>query len=182
MCKFTKLSLALAISLIVSGQVFAAKIGVGAFWGKNIPIVQQDASVDKLWGMKLILVPLSFVAIEPNFTYSGMGQASINLGGISQIRDGGQIKSWGIDLLLGNFNSKFFHFFILGGIAASSIQKENLPDLNSTGYTGGLGFELTPVKSVGIEAMAKAALIPLQEGGAKDNLGISGGINFYFGL
>ena len=182
MCKFIRLSLTLALALAMGTQAFAAKIGVGAFWGKNIPVVQQDASVDNLWGMKLIFVPLSFVSIQPNFTHSGMGQASINLGGISQIREGGQIKSWGIDLLLGNFNSKFFHFFILGGIAASSIQKENLPDLNSTGFTGGLGFELIPVKSVGIETMAKAALIPLQEGGAKDNLGITGGINFYFGL
>ena len=180
MNKFLKFTLMLAALFLLAGQAESAQIGVGAFWGKNLPIVQEDASLDKLYGFKLILIPFSFVALEPNFTYSGMGQATLNIGGTSMTRDGGQIKSYGIDLLLGNFSSRFFHIYLLGGLSKSTLQKESLPDFNKTAFNAGVGLEITPVKRLGLEVQAKALLLPLDQGGAKDNLGISGGVNLYF--
>jgi len=70
MQKSVKTALMLTALVLLAGQTKGSKIGVGAFWGKNLPLVQEDASTDRLWGYKLILIPLSFVAIEPNFTYS----------------------------------------------------------------------------------------------------------------
>jgi hypothetical protein len=179
MVKFLKFTLTLTTLFLLAGQAESAQIGVGAFWGKNLPIVQEDASLDKLYGFKLILIPLSFVALEPNFTYSGMGQATLDIGGTSMTRDGGQIKSYGVDLLLGNFSSRLFHFYLLGGLNSSTLQKEALPDSKRTSFSAGLGLEITPIAKLGLEVQGKALLIPLEGGGAKDNLGIAGGINIY---
>lgn len=179
MQKSVKTALMLTALVLLAGQSEGAKIGAGAFWGKNLPVVQEDASLDRLYGFKLIFIPLSFVALEPNFTYSGMGQASLNIGGTVMTRDGGQIKSYGLDLLLGNFSSRFFHIYLLGGLSKSTLQKESLPDFRKTAFDAGVGLEFTPFKMLGIEAQAKALLLPLEQGGAKDNLGISGGINLY---
>jgi len=179
MQKSVKTALMLTALVLLAGQTKGSKIGVGAFWGKNLPLVQEDASTDRLWGYKLILIPLSFVAIEPNFTYSGLGEATLDISGTPMSRDGGQIKSYGIDLLLGNFSSRLFHLYLLGGLSSSTLQKESLPDFKKTAFNAGVGFEFTPLKMLGLEVQAKALLLPLEEGGAKDNLGISGGINLY---
>ncbi len=180
MRKSVKFLLVWSILLCLFDTAHSVKIGAGAFWGKNWPVVQEDASLDKLYGFKLILIPLSFVALEPNFTYSGMGQATLDIGGTVMTRDGGQIKSYGVDLLLGNFSSRLFHIYLLGGLNTSTLQKEGLPDSKRTSFSAGLGLEITPIAKLGLEVQAKALLIPLEGGGAKDNLGITGGINIYF--
>lgn len=174
-------------SLLLMGGVVAnarsMEIGVGGFGGMNIPVVQDDASTSSLLGLKARMQLIPALGIESFFTRLNQGDTSIEVGGKDMSRDGGSISSFGLNLILGSISSDLgAHFHVAAGIGSYSIKREGIPNESRLGYNLGPEVEIGLRHGLSVEVSSKFHIITLEGGGSRKNIGISGGVNYYFGL
>jgi len=185
--KVMKKKLVVILSLLLMAGVVSnaagMEIGVGGFVGVNIPVVQDDASTRSLLGLKARLQLIPALGIEPFFTRLNQGDTSIEVGGKDMSRDGGSISSFGLNLILGSMSSEMgAHFHVAAGIGSYTIKREGVPNESRLGYNLGPGIEIGLRHGLSVEVSSKFHIITLEGGGSRKNIGISGGINYYFGL
>lgn len=166
----------------IASESLGKKIGVGGFLGMNIPIAQEDASTNSLFGIKARMNLIPRLGAEVFFTKLNQGDSSVEVWGKDMSRDGGSINSFGLNLVVGSMSTDVgAHFHIAGGIGSYSLSKEGVPDQSRWGYNFGPEVEIG-LGSVSIEISSKAHIIPLEGGGSRKSVGLSGGLNYYFGL
>jgi hypothetical protein len=173
------------VALLVVGVTSVASAGeysIGGFAGLNIPIAQEDASSGFLFGVKGRILLLPFLGLEPNFTYAKYGGKDVEVREKSYTQEGGEITSFGADLLLGSLsgigNTKFYG---LVGINSNNYTREGIPDESGLGFALGTGFEFFPTEMFSLEIRGKYHPINLGEGG-RVHVEISGGLNYYFSI
>ncbi|MFQ6032166.1 MAG: outer membrane beta-barrel protein [Candidatus Zixiibacteriota bacterium] len=165
--------------LILVSSASAARFGIGGFAGINIPLAQEDVKSGILYGAKGRIPLLPVLGVEPNFVFSKYGDKDIDNVGT---REGGTITSFGADLILGNpIGFSRGRFYVLLGINANTLKREGLSDQTQFGLSFGPGFEFLPTEVLGIEVRARLHGISLEGGGGRNNLELSGGLNYYFG-
>jgi hypothetical protein len=163
-----------------ASDVLGSKIGLGGFAGMNIPIVQDDASSGTLFGFKGRFELLPNLGAEAFFTALDQGESSIEVWGKDMVVDAGSISSFGLNLILGSMSSEGgAHFHVAGGIASYSFNRDGVPDESRFGYNFGPGIEIGLGK-VSLEVSSRFHIITLDGGGSRKNLGVSGGLNYYF--
>jgi hypothetical protein len=173
---------AILLLLMMVSSASAARFGIGGFVGINIPLAQEDVKSGILYGAKgrIPLVPV--LAVEPNFVYSKYGDKDHDIGGQSMTREGGDITSFGADLVLGNpIGFSRGRFYGLLGVNANTLKRKGMENQTQFGLSFGAGFEFMPTDVLGIEVRARYHGISLEGGGGRNNLELSGGLNYYFG-
>jgi len=173
---------AILFLLMMVSTASAAKFSIGGFAGVNIPLFQEDVKSGLLFGAKGRIAVLPFLGVEPNFVYSKYGDKDFDIGGLSMSRESGTITSFGLDLLLmtpGEFSRG--RFYALLGVNSNSLKREGLADQTQLGLSFGTGFEFLPTDILGIEVRARLHGISLEGGGGRNNLELSGGLNYHFG-
>ena len=169
------------VLVFFAADASAIELSVGGFGGLNYPVVMEDVSSGKIYGLKARLAFMPYIGLEPNLTFSDYGDAEAEVYDEIQTRDGGKITSFGIDAVLGGIagNPGLSVFGILG-IGSSSWSREGLDDLKEMSYYLGFGLEYSLNIPISIEFKAKAQIIPFEDGSYKNGL-ITAGINYYFG-
>ena len=164
-----------------SSVALAGKFSVGAFGGLNIPLAQDDAKSGALYGAKGRILLLPYLGIEPYFAFAKYGGKDIEVRDTSFTGEGGDITSFGADLVLGSISGLGkTRFYALVGINSNSYKREGIPDETGLGLAFGTGVEFFPTEMVSLEFRAKYHPIKLGDGG-RVHLEISGGLNYYFG-
>ena len=170
---------AILFLLIMVSSASAARFGIGGFVGMNIPLAQEDVKSGILYGAKGRIPLLPVLGLEPNFVYSKYGDKELDNVGT---REGGTITSFGADLVLGNpIGFSRGRFYGLLGVNANTLKRKGHSDQTQFGLSFGVGFEFLPTEVLGIEARARYHGISLEGGGGRNNLELSGGLNYYFG-
>ena len=172
---------AILFLLIIVSTASAGKFSIGGFAGVNIPLFQDDVKSGLLFGAKGRIAVLPFLGVEPNFVYT-KGDKDFDVGGQSMNRGALTITSFGVDLLLmtpGEFSRG--RFYALLGINSNSLKREGLANQTQLGLSFGTGFEFLPTDILGIEVRARLHGISLEGGGGRNNLELSGGLNYHFG-
>jgi len=158
------------------------KLGVGAFGGLNMPVVQDDQKTGSVFGFRARLQLLPFLSAEPNLTFGKWGKPDpvddVELG-----IDGSKITSFGVDVLLGSMNSiKGFKPFGIIGVGIYKIKNDDTGyDESKPGFSGGLGFGIGLTPLLDFDICGRLIVAP-QEDGSKKALFITAGINYYFTL
>jgi opacity protein-like surface antigen len=164
-----------------SSVALAGKFSIGAFGGLNIPLAQDDAKSGALFGAKGRILLLPYLGIEPNFSFAKYGGKDIEVRDTSFTGEGGDITSFGADLLLGSMSAMGkMKIYGLVGINSNTYKREKIPDESGLGLAFGTGVEFFPTEMVSLEFRAKYHPIKLGEGG-RVHLELSGGVNYYFG-
>lgn len=172
---------AILFLLIMVSSTSAARFGIGGFAGMNIPLAQEDVESGILYGAKGRIPLLPFLGVEPNFVYS-KGDKDFDIGGQSMSRGTLTITSFGADLVLGNpIGFSRGRFYALLGANANILKRKGMEDQTQFGLSFGAGFEFLPTEVLGIEVRARYHGISLEGGGGRNNLELSGGLNYYFG-
>jgi hypothetical protein len=167
--------------LIMVSSASATRFGIGGFAGMSIPLAQDDVKSGALYGAKGKIQLLPFLGLEPNFVYS-KGDKDFDIGGQSMSRGDLTITSFGADLVFGNpVGFSRGRFYGLLGANANTLKRKGMDDQTQFGLSFGTGFEFLPTENLGIEVRAKYHGISLEGGGGRNNLELSGGLNFYFG-
>jgi opacity protein-like surface antigen len=175
------LALAALFVVGVPSVALAGEYSIGGFAGLNIPVAQEDASSGALFGIKGRIMLLPFLGLEPNFTYAKYGGKDVEVREQTYNREGGEITSFGADLLLGSLsgmgNTKFYG---LVGVNSNNYTREGISDESGLGFALGTGLEFFPAEMISLEIRGKYHPINLGEGG-RVHVEISGGLNYYFG-
>ena len=181
MKKIVCLGLMVIFMIGLSSTASARRFSVGAFGGLNIPIAQDDTKSGALFGAKVRIPLLPFLALEPNFATAQFGGKDVEVPGKSFPRDGGNFTSFGADLLIGSMSGMSkMRFYGLAGINSNNYSRQDIEDETGLGLALGTGFEFFPTEILSLELRAKYHAIKLGDGG-RSHLEVSGGLNYYFG-
>jgi len=182
MKKIVCLSVTVLVLIGTSSLASAGKFSIGAFAGLNIPIGQEDMGNGTLFGAKGRVLLLPFLGVEPNFVYSEYGDKDHDILGETQTRKGGEITSFGADVVFGTFSgfSKARFYGILG-INSNTLKWEPSEDQTRLGLSFGTGIEFLPTEIFSIEVRARVHAISLDGGGGRNNLELTAGLNYHFG-
>lgn len=166
----------------MSSAAMARPIGVGAFAGLNIPIAQEDASTGQLYGARLRIAVAPFLALEPTLAYFQQGDASAQVGNEQIKLDGGQSTALGANLIVGSVGPPTgVRFYGVIGLASHAVKQEGTEDQNRLAMNLGPGLEVGVGDRLALDLEARLHMISLDGGGARKNLGLSGGLIFYLG-
>jgi len=172
---------AILFLLMMVSSVSAAKFSIGGFAGLNLPVAQDDAKSGALFGAKGRILLLPFLGLEPNFSFAKYGGKDVEAGEKSWEREGGDITSFGADLLLGSLSAMGkVKIYGLAGINSNTYKREGFSDESGVGLAFGPGFEYLATEMLSLEIRAKYHAIKVGEGG-RVHLEFSGGLNYYFG-
>jgi len=157
-------------------QSQAPKIGVGAFAGVNIPIVQDDQANGTVFGLRARIKLLPFLVAEPNFMTSKWGDPDA-LDGIV-LAEGSKITGFGIDATLGGLpGAAGFKPFFFVGIGSFSIKNDVTGfDESNIGYKGGLGIGIGLSPKLDLDLRGALLVVPQEDGGSKKGALITGGV------
>ena len=112
-----------------SSVALAGKFSIGAFGGLNIPLAQDDAKSGALYGAKGRILLLPYLGIEPYFALAKYGSKDAEVRGETFALEGGDITSFGADLVLGSMSGMGkTKFYGLVGINSNTYKREGIPD------------------------------------------------------
>jgi hypothetical protein len=164
----------------LSSPALAVPIGIGAYGGLNLPIAQQDAESGSLLGAKLRIAVHPLIALEPSLTFFQQGDTEVDIAGQSMTLDGGKSTALGLNLVVGSAGPPDgLGFYGILGVASHATKQEGTEDQSRLAMNFGPGLEvgIAPGLALGLEA--RLHMISLDGGGARKNLGLSGGVIYY---
>jgi hypothetical protein len=138
--------LALALG---AGNAHALGVEVGAFGGMSFPILQDDVLQGVTYGVRLPVKLIPLLTVEPFYASSTLGDKTADFGGLSYTRDGGDMTSFGANVLLST--SGPVQFYPLVGIASQKYTRAGSSDINESGWNFGLGLGFEPTPSFSIQ-------------------------------
>jgi hypothetical protein len=181
MKKIVGVSMMVLFCLSFSSVTTAGKFSIGAFGGMNIPIAQGDAKSGALFGAKGRIPLLPFLALEPNFVFAKYAGKNVDAREKSYPGEGGDITSFGADLLIGTMSGMSkMKFYGLTGINTNTYKRKGLSNKTGVGLTLGTGFEFFATEVLSLEIRTRYHAIKIDDGG-RPHLEISGGLNYCFG-
>jgi hypothetical protein len=182
MKKILSVTMLVLFLLGISSVASAGKFSIGGFAGLNVPVAQDDAKSGALFGAKARILLLPFLGIEPNFSFAKYEGKDVEVREKSYPGEGGDITSFGADIILGTMSSfSKMKFYGLAGISTNTYKREKVSDESGLGLAVGTGFEFFPTEILSIEIRAKYHSIKIGDGG-RPHLQLSGGLNYYFGI
>ena len=142
---------ALAILPCAAG---ATSVGIGAFGGVGVPIIQDDNGQGSLFGARVPVTLLPLVTVEPYYVKTSGASKDQVVDELTYTRSGIDVSGFGANLLL-TFGSKF-QMYPFAGIGSYKLSRTGL-DQTSTAYTFGLGFGLSPMPKLSIHVRGELA-------------------------
>ena len=175
---FTTALLTAAATLALSlGAAQAGGIGIGAFGGVSIPIVQDDNGSGPVFGIRVPVSLLPLLTVEPYFSSVSGGEAEQDIGGTTYTRDGIDITAFGANALFTFGGPLQFYPFV--GIGSHSIKRDGSEDRTEFGFGGGLGLGFSPVPKVSAHLRAAANSVTVGDG-SRTFVEVTGGVSYSF--
>jgi hypothetical protein len=143
---------ALALLPCVAG---AASVGVGAFGGMSLPIVQDDNGQGTMMGLRAPVSLLPLVTVEPYFAKISGGDKNQDIEGETITRSGLDVTGFGANLLL-TFGGKI-QLYPFAGIGSYKLTRDGSEDVTNTAYTFGLGLGISPLPKLSIHLRGELA-------------------------
>jgi len=154
-------SILLLALVLSSGVAGAAGIGLGAFGGMSIPIVQDDAKMGPMFGLRLPVSVLPMLRLEPFWARTTLGDVDGTFAGLPYTRDGGKVSAFGLNALLATGGALRFYPYV--GIGSYKLTREASDDRTEVGYDAGLGLGLSPLPGIEVDLRGEFAMISLGE-------------------
>lgn len=136
---------AAALVLAAPASSHAASIGVGAFGGYSVPIVQDDTGNGPVFGLRAPVKLVPLVTVEPYYAMSTLGEKTLTVGGIDYTRDGFETKAFGANVMLTLGGP--VQFYPWAGIGSTSLDRDG-ESKSFTTYSGGLGLGFSMIPKV----------------------------------
>ena len=178
----------LVIVMTASSAHAVMDIGVGAYGGMTIPVVNQDVEIGPLYGVQARVSVLSFLAVGIHFQSTSFGNPDeVFFEGtpneFTAEKDGGSVKTFGGDVYLGGAGgTPGFNFFLVGSIGSYSWSRENQEDITKASFKLGPGAEIVMPGGLGFEARGLFEVSPKGDDGSWKNAQWFVGVNYHFGL
>jgi hypothetical protein len=141
-----------ALAVLLPAAADATGIGVAAFGGASIPIVQEDSDTGTQFGLRVPVHLARFVTLEPYYARTALGDVHATFDGIEYQRSGFDIDEFGINLLLGSSGvAGALPVYPYAGIGSHSLSRDGSADVTEVGYEVGLGVGFAVAHGIGID-------------------------------
>ena len=133
----------------------ATSIGVGAFGGMSIPVLQADNGQGTVFGLRVPVALTTLVTVEPYYAKTSGGDKDQDIEGDTVTRSGLDVTGFGANVLL-TFGTKT-QLYPFVGIGSSNLSREGSEDVTNTTYTFGLGLGISPMPKLSIHVRGELA-------------------------
>jgi len=172
----------IVVALILLASLASAdipKLGAGAFGGVSIPLIQQDQAQGTEFGLRGRVSLLSFLSAEAQLAFTKWGKPD-PIEGIPWT-EGSKVTSFGINGVLGGGPGPGVKpFFVVGAGSYKIKNDETKLEISRLGYSGGLGIGIGLGPKIGLDVRGEAVVVPLEEGGSKKAVKVTGGLFYNF--
>ena len=182
-----KTVLVMGCLLILSAMPMAVaqdgpKLGVGAFAGLSIPILQDDQSQGMEYGFKGRYGLGSLIVLEPYVSLVKWGEPD-PVDNIPLDIVGSKVTAFGLEASLGNLpGTTGIAPYFVAGIGSYKVKNDDTGyESSDFGWSAGLGLGIGLSPKFSLDIRGKAIVAPQEEGGSKKAIGATAGINFSFG-
>jgi len=155
------LTLAALAIVLTTGVVQAAPIGVGvgigAYGGVSIPILQDDVDRGSLYGLRVPVKVIPMITVEPYYLSSKLGDRDETIGGVEYTRDGFDHTGYGVNAILGMGLGFGLHPYV--GIGSHKLERDGSPEIKETAYNVGLGFGLSVIPKISFVVRGEMNLV-----------------------
>lgn len=141
------LALTLVLLATSAGVASAGSIGLGAFAGMSIPLLQEDVSQGAMFGLRVPVKLVPLVTAEPYYASSSLGDKDETIGGLSYTREGFDETAFGLNAMLTMGGPVQFYPFV--GLGQTKLERSG-SDLSLTTYNFGLGLGFVPMPKVSV--------------------------------
>lgn len=156
------LTLALLLLVTITGAAAAADIGVGAYGGVNIPVLNDLSEQGSEFGARVPVKLSSMFTVEPWYGSSSLGDVDETFGSNSYTRDGGDLTSFGANVLF-TFGQPSFQFFPFAGIGSYKIERESAEEISDMGWSFGLGVGFAPMPKLNLNLRGELDMVVTDE-------------------
>jgi hypothetical protein len=145
--------------LALAAPVAAAPIGIGvaAFGGVSVPIIQDDVSQGSLFGIRVPVKALPMITVEPYWMKSGLGDKEETIGGVTYTREGFDHTGIGVNAIFGGGLGFGLHPYV--GIGSHKLERAGTPEIKETAYNVGLGFGLNAIPKISIQIRGELNMV-----------------------
>lgn len=155
------LTLVLLALVTITGVAAAADIGVGAYGGVNIPVLNDLSEQGSEFGARIPVKLSSMFTVEPFYGSSSLGDVDETFGTTTYTRDGGDLTSFGVNALL-TFGQAF-QFFPFAGIGSYKIEREGVEEISEMGWSFGLGLGFAPSPKLNLNVRGELDMVVTDE-------------------
>jgi len=140
------LLVALLALALFSGAASAAQIGLGAYGGINVPVLNDLSKQGTDFGIRVPIKLGDLFSVEGFYSQSSLGDVDQAFGGSSYTRDGGDLKAFGANALL--TVGEGFRVFPFAGVGSYRLTRSGSEDVSDMGFQFGLGLGFLPDPAV----------------------------------
>lgn len=151
---FAALAIALSAGIAQGSPI---GIGIGAYGGVSIPIIQDDVSKGSLFGFRVPVKVIPMITVEPYFLTSSLGDGEETIGGVEYTRDGFDHTGYGVNAVLGMGLGFGLHPY--AGIGSHKLKRAGSPEIKETAYNVGLGFGINAVPKISIQVRGELNMV-----------------------
>ena len=126
---------------LVSGVAGAADVGIGAYGGVGVPIVQDDNGRGNVFGVRVPVSLLPLLTVEPYYASNKGGDKDQVIGGTTITRSGIDVTGFGANALL-TFGGTL-KFYPFAGIGSHKLKRTGTEETRTT-FNFGLGLGICP--------------------------------------
>lgn len=148
-------ALAVALSAGIS-QASPIGVGMGAYGGVSIPIIQDDVSGGSLFGIRVPVKAIPMITVEPYYLTSSLGDGEETIGGVKYTRDGFDHTGIGVNAILGMGLGFGLHPYV--GIGSHKLKRAGT-EIKETAYNVGLGFGLNAIPKMSIQVRGELNMV-----------------------
>jgi hypothetical protein len=147
-------------SILAAAPAGATTIGIGAFGGAEVPIVQEDAGSGAVYGIRVPISLMSFLSIEPYWSGASLSEADFESQGFTYERDGFDHDVFGAHFILGSLAvSDGFGFYPYVGIGSHTLKRTGSEDIQDVGFDFGVGVGLAILRKVRLDLRGEMNMI-----------------------
>lgn len=176
-CSFAVLAL-----ILVAGTAHAVTVGVGAYGGLAIPIVNDLSDNGSVFGIRVPVGISPMFTAEGFYSQSALGDVEDTFGGpTTYTRDGGDVTGYGVNGLLNFGGNGTVHFFPFGGIGKYKIERSGAEDISEVGYNFGLGLGFKLAALVGFSFDVRGEAVMIKTNDTSQKIGnVTAGVTYKF--
>ena len=142
------LALTLAVLCVSAVSASAGSIGLGAFGGMSYSVMQNDVGNGTLYGLRAPVKLIPFVAVEPWYTSTALGDKVQSVAGVNLTHAGFDQTSYGANVLLATGGPLSFYPF--AGIGSTTFKRGGANE-TYTSYSAGFGLSVSPVPKLSLD-------------------------------
>lgn len=153
-----KRAIALSVALLAlsAGIASAASIGVGAFAGMSIPVVQEDVGQGTQFGLRFPVKLVPLVTVEPYFASGALGDKDVTIDDITYTREGFDATAFGLNAMLTMGGPVQFYPF--AGVGSTKLERPGTDDSFTT-YNAGLGLGFAPMPKLSVHVRGELQVV-----------------------